>query len=323
MRGRWHGIIAFTVCLVLLTIIQAVPEQPMLLAERYLPGSGWLEVLLLAGYAAWLAGRLAEPAEVAMLRPRIWLLFSLVFFAQLAMGLAGMEKMLMTGKLHLPIPAMIIAGPLYRGKDFFMPIMFLTTVFLTGSAWCSHLCYIGAWDDLCSRHQPVVGKLPSWWRAARLIVLAAVVFLALLLKVLHVGSAFAFLAAAGFGMAGVAIMVLVSRKIGLMAHCTMFCPIGLLGNWLGRLSFWRMKIDANCSGCMQCRKKCRYSALEPENIRERIVGASCTLCGDCLAACHGGHIGYWLPFAGRTTARSIFVIMITVLHVLFLSVARI
>ncbi len=250
-------------------------------------------------------------------------MFSLVFFAQLFIGLAGLEKMLMTGKLHLPVPAMIIAGPLYRGKDFFMPIMFLVTVLIAGSAWCSHLCYIGAWDDLFSRRRPDIKRLPAWWPRLRLIILLSVVVFALLLRFLRIDSWYAFLFAAGFGLAGAAIMVLVSRKLGLMAHCTVFCPIGLIGNWLGRLSFWRMKIDSSCTSCMQCRKICRYSALEPENIRERRVGASCTLCGDCISICHGGHIGYWLPFAGRTTARSIFVVMITVLHVLFLSVARI
>ena len=34
-----------------------------------------------------------------------------------------------------PIPAMILAGPLYRGEGFFMPLLFLSTIFFVGPAW--------------------------------------------------------------------------------------------------------------------------------------------------------------------------------------------
>jgi hypothetical protein len=40
-----------------------------------------------------------------------WTFFSVVFFAQLVLGLAGMPSMLMTGELHAPVPALILAGP--------------------------------------------------------------------------------------------------------------------------------------------------------------------------------------------------------------------
>ena len=45
----------------------------------------------------------------------------------------------MTGKLHLPVPALIVAGPVYRGSVGFMLILFLCTILLVGPAWCSHL----------------------------------------------------------------------------------------------------------------------------------------------------------------------------------------
>ena len=44
----------------------------------------------------------------------MWLIFSIIFFTQLILGVAGVDKLLMTGKLHLPVPALIAAGPLYR-----------------------------------------------------------------------------------------------------------------------------------------------------------------------------------------------------------------
>ncbi|HDJ22855.1 MAG TPA: 4Fe-4S binding protein [Candidatus Aminicenantes bacterium] len=60
---------------------------------------------------------------------------------------------LMTGKLHLPVPALILAGPIYRGTLSFMLILFLVTIVLVGPAWCSHLCYVGAWDDIACRRK--------------------------------------------------------------------------------------------------------------------------------------------------------------------------
>jgi len=67
-------------------------------------------------------------------------------------GLLGAERLLMTGKLHLPVPALVLAGPLYRGEGFFMLILivFLVTVMFVGPAWCSWLCYVGAWDNLAA-----------------------------------------------------------------------------------------------------------------------------------------------------------------------------
>jgi ferredoxin-type protein NapH len=45
-------------------------------------------------------------------------------------------------------PMMILGGPIYRGQLSVMTILFLSTVILTGPAWCSQLCYFGAFDNL-------------------------------------------------------------------------------------------------------------------------------------------------------------------------------
>ncbi len=45
---------------------------------------------------------------------------------------------------------MIIGGPIYRAQLSVMTILFLSTVILTGPAWCSQLCYFGAFDNLAS-----------------------------------------------------------------------------------------------------------------------------------------------------------------------------
>ncbi len=146
--------------------------------------------------------------------------------------------MLMTGTLHLPVPALIAAGPVFRGEGFFMIILFSVTLLLVGSAWCSHLCYIGAWDDAMSRMggRPVPNaKIRRWSILGRSAMLILVVCMALLLRYAGVSGLSAVMLAAVFGLLGVGVMVFASRKAGMMLHCTTFCPMGILANVFGRI----------------------------------------------------------------------------------------
>ncbi|HQB83523.1 MAG TPA: 4Fe-4S binding protein, partial [Candidatus Rifleibacterium sp.] len=220
MSPRLIGPAASVLTVLLLVPVQVFPKLPLLLAERFYTGAGWAQIMAMSIYAGLLAGRMADPMTARRLRPRIWLLFSLVFFLQLFLGLAGIEKLLMTGKLHLPVPALIVAGPIYRGSDFFMPILFTITALLVGTAWCSHLCYIGAWDDFCSRGRKEPAQLPGRWSRVRHGILFLVVAVAILLRHFAVGRQTALMLAAVFGLAGVGVMLAASRRLGLMAHCT-------------------------------------------------------------------------------------------------------
>ncbi len=316
---------AFILTAALLALTRAKTPFPVLLADRFLPGSGFLEILGLAYYASWAVAALREPKDARKLRPRFWAAFSAVFFAQLALGLLGVHDMLMTGRLHLPVPALILGGPLYRGGGLFMPILFGVSVLLVGPAWCSWLCYIGAWDDQSSR---LLHKLPKaapgrmlWYgRGASL---ALTVAGALGLRAAGVPGLPAVLVAAVFGLAGVGVMILLSRRRGYMVHCTSFCPMGLVGNLLGRLSPWRLTIAAGCTRCGACSRVCRYGALTAADLAANRPGLSCTLCGDCLPACKESHLGYRLPRLSPPQARAIFLVMVVALHAVFLGVARI
>jgi polyferredoxin len=311
-------LVAFFFTGAMLSAINFMPKFPLLLAERFWPGTGWLQVLIMSFYSAFLTRYFLDSANHKKFRPVIWLGFSLVFFFQLALGLMGFDKFLMTGSLHLPVPALIIAGPLFRGADFFMPILLAITILLIGPAWCSHLCYIGAWDDYLSRKASHKKPLPAWTKNFRLFTLLGVIVIAMLLRYFSVSSATALLLAGLFGLAGVGIMLFVSRKMGIMAHCLVFCPIGLVTTTLGRLSPFRIKIGADCSKCQACAR-----ALNPEQIEKRKSAASCTLCGDCVSACAGGHINYHFLHASPDFARQTFLILILSLHSIFLAVARI
>ncbi|WP_029898749.1 4Fe-4S binding protein [Desulfohalovibrio reitneri] len=327
--GRaWARASAFLLTFLLLDVSRAMAPFEVLLADRFLPGWGRFEIGLLALYASWLTGHVLDPARHAKLRPVFWGFFSLVFFGQLALGLAGAESFLMTGQLHLPVPALILGGPLFRGDGFFMAILFASSVVLLGPAWCSHLCYIGAWDDASSRladkdgqKRPAsMGRLPLLGRGLTLLL---TILAALGLRAAGVAGPTAIWLAVAFGLAGVGVMLFASRRRGAMVHCSTYCPMGLAGNLLGKLSPWRMAMDENCTACGRCAKACRYGALEPYDIASRRPGLSCTLCGDCVSACRHGSMAYRAHFLSPASARAAFLVLAVSLHAAFLGLARI
>ena len=276
------GLLTFS----LLAFIQVKVARPMLLAERLWPGAGWGQAVALAAYAGFLLTRMRDPRRSAPWRRRAWLLFSIVFFGQFLLGILGIDVMLMTGKLHVPVPAVIVGGPLYRGDGFFMPILFASTLVLVGPAWCSHLCYVGAWDGLAATARKRPMPLPRWRWWAQPGALVLVVAAALGMRALGAPGTVAAAAGIAFGLAGVGVMVLASRRLGVMAHCTLFCPIGWIATRAGRrLSPFRIRIGAGCDDCMACSTACRFGALTREDIAARRAGPSCTLCGDCVRPC--------------------------------------
>jgi polyferredoxin len=293
-----------------------------LLADRFFPGLGPLEIFVLALYAAMVCGRLLDPKTQALTRKFVWLLFSVIFFAQLILGLAGWDAFLMTGKLHLPVPAVILGGPLFRGQGWFMPILLGSTLLLVGPAWCSHLCYVGAWDHLMACHK-APHPLSAWTRALRWFILVLVVLTALLLRIMQVPPLAAAMLAGIFGLMGVGVMVCISRRMGTMVHCTVFCPIGILGNYLGKLAPWRIRISDSCTRCTRCFQACRYNALDLDALHRGRPHLTCTLCGDCVSACPHQAVKFSAPLMSSARARHMFVIVVTTLHTLFLGVARI
>ena len=317
------GFAAWAVALGLLAVVQFKLRPPMLLAERFAPGSGWLEISLLALYAGFLTETLCDPKRASKARRRAWGIFSLAFFGQLALGLAGFKDFLMTGALHLPVPALIVAGPLFRGEGLFMLCLFSATVLLVGPAWCSHLCYIGAWDSAMSQARKRPAAAPAWLHRGRILLAAAVFAVAWGLGRMGVETMTAVWLAAAFGLAGVGIMAFASRRLGVMAHCTGWCPMGLLAGLAGRLSPWRLRIGSGCKGCGVCSLACRYDALRPEDLALKRPGVSCSLCRDCLGTCPKSEMS--LTFLGRSGpwVWIVFSVLVAALHAVFLGVARI
>ncbi|HDR03711.1 MAG TPA: 4Fe-4S binding protein [Candidatus Marinimicrobia bacterium] len=314
----------FLLTFALLSIVrQNITSITMLLFDRLAPGFGWLQILALSLYGAVIAEKMMQPKNVQATRLLIWKIFSIVFFVQLALGLWVSDTFLMTGKLHIPVPAIILAGPLYRGEGLFMPILFLSTILLVGPAWCSHLCYFGAWDNFAANRVCKPRSIRRWAEPLRIAILLLVVTTAIGLGLAGVSALPAAALAIAFGALGVAIMIFISRKKGIMVHCTVYCPIGLFSVLLGKINPFRIKISDACTDCNACSRVCRFDALNLANIQKRSAGYTCTLCGDCISSCHHGALQYGFFKMQPQNARMLFLILIITLHAIFMGLARI
>lgn len=307
----------------LLAMVQwKMVENPILIAERFWQGAGWVQLTIISFYGAFVAYKMQDTKNVPRWRRITWTLFSVVFFGQLALGLLGAEKFLMTGKLHLPIPMMIVGGPVHRLQLSFMTILFLSTIVLTGPAWCSHLCYFGALDSAAANGRTKPGKLKNQ-RAIKSTILILVVVSALVMRWLEVPILYTTLIAIAFGLAGIGVMVLFSRKKKKMVHCTLYCPIGTVVNLAKPVNPFRMYIDSSCDLCMKCTSYCKYDALSLQDIKSKRPGFNCTYCGDCLTACRHQSIKYRFFKLSPTTSRNLYLFLTISLHAAFLALAKI
>ena len=317
-------IVTAIITLVFLLIIQTVPKNPLLIFERLVKHGGFFEIILLTGYSYFIAGKLLTAGKKRTnWRLFMWLFFSVLFYLQLIIGLMGFSSFLLTGKLHLPVPFMIFSAPVFRGSGYFMIILFFSTVFVLGPAWCSYLCYFGSFDNYAARNKRPERKYSSKNTKLRLTTLFLAVSLPALLHYLDVSWKIAIIPAVVVLLIEVAIIVFYSRKSGSLVHCTSFCPVGFISNIVGRLSLFKIRFDKSCTSCYACTSTCRYGALSKENVDSKKVGFSCSICGDCVSSCPNGNLGYKLPGLSFDLSERVFTVFIVVTHVVFLAVARV
>jgi len=300
-------------------------DFPVILLERFLPGFGWLQIGLMSLYAAFVAEKLFQKHLIKKWRRIIWTIFSVVFFLQLLLGLTGIEKMLMTGELHLPVPAIILAGPIYRLELSFMVFLFLGSMLLLGPAWCSYLCYFGIWDNYAADSKKRQSQKSPNALLIRIIFLLLVIAVAVILNIAGISGLVATLLGAFFGIAGIFIMIFISRKKGVMVHCTTYCPVGTLAVLAGKISPFRIAISSSCNACMRCTTVCRYNALGKAEVLNRKPNINCTLCGDCVNECEDkiSAVNYRFLKLKPETARMIFVILAASLHTVFMAIGRV
>jgi len=315
-------LIVFLSTFVLLAFVQMKVERPMILAERFIKGAGWAEILLIAFYGSFVIYKMQDPLNVPKWRRITWITFSIIFFTQLIIGISGFDKFLMTGKLHLPIPMMIIGGPVYREQLSVMTILFLSTIVLTGPAWCSQLCYFGAFDNMASKGK-TTKEILRHKGAIKYTILFLVIGMAIILRWLNVSVLLSTLLAASFGVVGILVMIIFSMKKKKMVHCALYCPVGTVVNIFKHVNPFRMYIDKSCTLCMNCTKFCKYDALNLKDIKNSRPSIACTLCGDCLAGCHHDSIKYKFLKMNPEQSRKLYLILTISLHAACIALARI
>lgn len=307
-----------------LSLIQIKLENPLILLERFINGGGWIEIVIISAYGAFLAHKMQDPATSSRWRLLSWNIFSIVFFGQLILGIIADERFLMTGKLHLPVPMMILGGPLFRGEFSIMTILFLSTVLVTGPAWCSHLCYFGSIDNLAASRRKPVRKPVKLLHAFKFSLLPGIILVILLLRWLNVSTLFATIAGIGFGVFGIMIMLFFSAREGKMIHCLAWCPIGTIVNYARFINPFRMYIDKDsCTLCNRCTSHCRYDALNRSDIESGSPAITCTLCGDCVGSCNAGSIRYKFLRMRPEASRRLYIFLTAGFHSVFLALARI
>lgn len=121
-NASFQGIVFISIFLILFYLRQ-VDNLNFLLLERFFPLLGSVQIFLASWYGAFFAGKLVDPKQSRRTRKVIWIVFGCFFFAQFFLGLLGFDKMLLTGKLHVPVPAFILYGPIFRSSFSMMPVI--------------------------------------------------------------------------------------------------------------------------------------------------------------------------------------------------------
>jgi len=307
---------------IILFPLQFIDGTPMLLAERLIKGGGYFQIMIIALFAFFMVKNMLNPQKTGWWRRFSWTLFSAVFFGQLLLGIFVDRIFLMTGDLHLPVPAMIISGPVYRGELSVMTLIFLSAVVLSGPAWCSQYCYFGAIDSAFAGRK-TASKKRRYRMTLKFTFLFLAAAVALLLRLAGAERDTALIAGAITGGAGLIIIFIWSRSTGKMIHCSVWCPVGTLVCYLKYINPFRMKIKEGCSRCMKCSSSCRYDALAREDILALKPGVTCTLCGDCITTCHSSSIIYTFPGMKPLNARRFYITLTVVIYSLVLAMARI
>ncbi len=74
--------------------------------------------------------------------------------------------------------------------------------------------------------------------------------------------------------------------------CSLFCPFGLVGWLLEKLSVFKVKVDyGRCTACESCSRACPSTVMDTILKRDKVI-PDCFACGVCLDVCPTGSISF-------------------------------
>jgi len=191
------------------------------------------------------------------------------------------------------LPFILVAGWWYPILGFFIPFCMVAGIGIAlfkGRLWCDWLCPRGSSLDRVlsrvSRGRPI----PAFFRTTAFRIGVMLV----LMGVLGTQLPRFWPNMEGMGLVFIIMLTLttvVGSILGVLTHhrnwCT-YCPVGTLGNWLGRGKY-PLTITAACSACTACDRVCPIQVkrweYRPEQGSVVVPEWDCLKCGLCVAAC--------------------------------------
>jgi ferredoxin-type protein NapH len=192
------------------------------------------------------------------------------------------------------LPVVLIGGWRYPVLGYFIPVCMVAGMGIAlfrGRYWCDWLCPRGSFWDVVLSRVSLKRNIPDFFRnmkfrVAVLLVLMTVLFTQLPRFWPDI-----------YGMGRVFVVMLsvttaVGIVLGILTHqrnwCT-YCPIGTLGNWLGRGKH-PLTINSECNSCKSCDKVCPIEIkrwqYKPEDDKSAVIPEwDCLKCGLCVEAC--------------------------------------
>ncbi len=184
--------------------------------------------------------------------------------------------------------------------------VFLVTVFLANKFICSWGCQVGTLQDLIFRfnrnkkdNKGIIKqiKLPFVvTNTIRVLFFMLFVFIAFVwsLDIYEFVDPFkiykpAVITTLGWGFIAV---ILIASLFIYRPWCTMFCPFGLVGWLVEKLSVFKIKVNYDsCTACESCVKACPSTVMGTILKQDKVI-PDCFSCGVCLEACPTSSISF-------------------------------
>ena len=84
-------------------------------------------------------------------------------------------------------------------------------------------------------------------------------------------------------------------------YCNTICPVGTILSFLARISFLKIRFDADkCKNCSLCSKNCKAACIDYKT--HTVDYSRCVVCGNCIDKCKSGALSYSSPTAKKTDA---------------------
>lgn len=195
--------------------------------------------------------------------------------------------------MAITFPIVLIGGWFYPLLGYFIPACMLLGIgigIFKGRKWCDWLCPRGSFFDVFIKPVSQKRKIPKFFKGLPLRI-GFLSFLVLLMTIqlirrwpnpYKIGMFFALL------LTVTTILGLILAFVFHQRTWCCFCPIGSLGNWVGK-SKYPLKIDSKlCTECRLCSKTCPIQ-IAPYDFKgervESVKDGDCLKCGLCAAAC--------------------------------------